>query len=64
MVKKVYHTFGGSRIMWGTDWPVCLSKASYTQALTVVKNEMDFFTPEDREWMLGKTALRIWRFDD
>ena len=50
--------------MWGTDWPVCLSKASYAQALTVVKDEMDFFTPEDREWMLGKTALRIWRFDD
>ncbi|MCH2314256.1 MAG: amidohydrolase [SAR202 cluster bacterium] len=64
MVKKIYHTFGGNRIMWSTDWPVCLSKASYGQALTVVKNEMDFFTLEDREWMLGKTALRIWRFDD
>ena len=61
-VKKVYHAFGGSRIMWGTDWPVCLSRASYAETLAVVRDEMDFFTPEDREWVLGKTALRLWKF--
>lgn len=61
-VKKVYHTFGGSRIMWGTDWPVCLSRASYTETLSVVRDEMDFFTPEDREWVLGKTARQLWKF--
>lgn len=62
MVKRVYHTFGGSRIMWGTDWPVCLGKATYAQTLSVVKDGMDFFTPEDREWVLGKTALQLWNF--
>ncbi|MBI1924876.1 amidohydrolase [Candidatus Poribacteria bacterium] len=62
MVKKVYHAFGGQRIMWGTDWPVCLGKATYAQTLSVVRDEMDFFTPEDREWVLGKTALQIWKF--
>ena len=61
-VKKVYHTFGGSRIMWGTDWPVCLSRSTYAQTLSVVRDEMDFFTPEDREWVLGKTALQLWQF--
>ena len=64
LVKKVYHTFGGQRIMWGTDWPVCLSKATYAQTLSVVRDEMDFFTSEDREWVLGKTALQIWRFPE
>ncbi len=62
-VKKVYDTFGGSRIMWGTDWPVCLKQASYTQTLSVVRDEMDFFASEDWEWVLGKTALRLWKFD-
>ncbi len=61
-VKKVYHTFGGQRIMWGTDWPVCLSRATYAQTLSVVRDEMDFFTQEDTEWVLGKTALKIWNF--
>ena len=63
-VKKVYHTFGGKRIMWGTDWPVCLSRATYAQTLSVVRDEMDFFAPEDREWVLGKTALQIWNFEN
>ncbi len=62
-VKRVYHAFGGNRIMWGTDWPVCLKRASYAQTLAVVRDEMDFFTPEDREWVLGKTALRLWEFN-
>ena len=64
LVKKVYHTFGGPRIMWGTDWPVCLSKATYAQTLSLIKDEMDFFAPEDREWVLGKTALQIWNFPE
>ena len=63
-VKKVYQAFGGSRLMWGTDWPVCLSRASYSETLSVVRDEMDFFTPEDREWVLGKTALRLWQFQN
>jgi predicted TIM-barrel fold metal-dependent hydrolase len=48
--------------MWGTDWPMCLRHATYAQTLGVVRDEMDFFTPEDREWVLGKTALRLWPF--
>ena len=62
LVKQVYQAFGGPRIMWGTDWPVCLRGAEYGQTLSVVRDEMDFFSPEDREWVLGKTALTLWPF--
>jgi len=62
LVRQVYQTFGADRIMWGTDWPVCLHRATYAQTLAVVRDEMDFFTPEDRAWVLGKTALRLWPF--
>ena len=64
LVKKVYQAFGGKRIMWGTDWPVCLPNATYAQTLSVVRDEMDFFAPEDREWVLGKTALQLWNFEE
>ncbi len=63
LVKRVYEAFGGQRIMWATDWPVCLQRASYDQTLAVVRDEMNFFAPEDREWILGKTALKLWPFD-
>jgi hypothetical protein len=28
----------------------------------VVRDEMDFFTPEEKEWVLGRTALKLWPF--
>ena len=34
----------------------------YAQTLSVVWDEMSFFT-EDLECILAKTALRIWSFD-
>ena len=63
MVKQVVDAYGPQRIMWGTDWPVCLAKTSYDRTLTVVRDEMDFLSKADLDWVLGKTALRLWRFD-
>ena len=63
LVKEVYQTFGAQRIMWGTDWPVCLPRASYAQTLAVVRNEMHFISSQDKEWVLGKTALKLWPFN-
>ena len=63
LVQEVYDGFGAQRIMWGTDWPVCLSAAEYAQTLTAVRDEMAFFTRADLEWVLGKTVLRLWPFE-
>ena len=63
-VEEVYQSFGPQRIMWGTDWPVCLSRAAYPQPLAVVRDEMKFIAPEDLEWVLGKTVLQLWPFGE
>ncbi|MBM3187232.1 MAG: amidohydrolase [Chloroflexi bacterium] len=62
LVRRVYEAYGAQRIMWGTDWPVCLAHAEYGQTLSVVRDEMRFFCAEDLEWVLGKTALQLWPF--
>ena len=62
LVKRVYQAYGAQRVMWATDWPVCLRHATYAQTLAVVRDEMDFIAPGDREWVLGKTALKLWPF--
>ena len=64
MVEAVYQAFGGRRIMWSTDWPVCLPKADYGQTLSVVRDEMRFISPEDMVHVLGGTALGLWTFED
>jgi len=62
LVRRVYQTFGPRRIMWDTDWPVSLRRTTYGRTLSVVRDEMDFFSAEDLEWVLGKTALQLWPF--
>ncbi len=62
LVQRVYQAFGARRTMWATDWPVSLRRTTYGRTLSVVRDEMDLFAPEDLEWILGKTALRLWPF--
>jgi predicted TIM-barrel fold metal-dependent hydrolase len=61
-VKRLYHRFGPKRLMWGTDWPVVEDRASYLQALTVVRDEMKFLNQDDLSWILSKTVERVWPF--
>ena len=61
-VKTVLDTFGRERTMWGTDWPVSKSKIDYGKTLELVRDEMDFLTDVDKEWLLSKTIERLWPF--
>jgi L-fuconolactonase len=61
-VKKLYDTFGPQRLMWATDWPIVNTRASYAQALALVKDEMDFLNTEDKAWILSKTIEQVWPF--
>ncbi len=61
-VKKLYDKFGAKRLMWGTDWPISLRQLQYAQAVELYRDHMDFFTPADREWILGKTVQQVWPF--
>ena len=64
LVKRLYAKFGPQRLMWATDWPIVEQTpgASYERALTVVRDEMKFLTPEDKQWILCKTIERVWPF--
>jgi predicted TIM-barrel fold metal-dependent hydrolase len=61
-VKRVLGAFGPQRLMWGTDWPGIENYCGYAKALALYRDEIGFFTPEERRWILGGTALRLWPF--
>jgi len=61
-VKRLHQGFGPQRLMWGTDWPVCLGHATYEQTLGVVRDEMDFLNDDDKSWILSKSIERVWPF--
>jgi len=47
--------------MWGSDFPPVASHEGYAKALEMV-DKIPFFTESDKGWILGKTALSLWRF--
>ncbi len=61
-VKRLYDKFGVKRLMWGTDWPMVERYCGHAKALALYRGELSFFTVEDRRWILGGTALKLWLF--
>jgi predicted TIM-barrel fold metal-dependent hydrolase len=65
-VKRVYDAFGPQRLMWGTGFVhgERVGRIPYGRELELIREHVPFFTPEDQEWILGRTALTLWRFGD
>ena len=55
-----FDAFGPDRLMIGSDWPVCLCAATYTQVMQLVKNYIRQFSPESQAAVLGGNAARFW----
>ena len=56
-----FETFGASRLMIGSDWPVCLVAGSYSRTVDVVKNYLQGHPAETRDAVLGGNAQRFWK---
>jgi L-fuconolactonase len=56
-----FEAFGPSRLMIGSDWPVCLVASSYSRTVDIVKNYLQRHTAETRDAVLGGNAQRFWR---
>lgn len=56
----VFEAFGVDRILYGSDWPVCLLGAEYGQQLNIVKNYIKDFSEEDQHKIFGGNAIRIY----
>ncbi len=61
-VRRLYDAFGPERLMWGTDWPAVEDYCGYAKALALYRDEIKFFTDDDRKWILGGTARKLWPF--
>ncbi|BDD80998.1 amidohydrolase [Tsukamurella pulmonis] len=59
--RHVLDTFGADRVLFGSDWPVCLLQASYAQVLELTVDLLDGASPTERDAVLGGTARRVYR---
>jgi L-fuconolactonase len=56
----VAEAFGTKRIMYGSDWPVCLVAASYNEMMNIVKEYFASFTITEQEDVFGNNAAAFY----
>ncbi len=52
--------FGATRLMFGSDWPVCLLAASYQQVVDLIKNFITPLSEEEKKAIMGENAIRFY----
>ncbi|MOA05075.1 Amidohydrolase [compost metagenome] len=61
-IKHVLDIFGPERVMFGSDWPVCLLAASYDEVIELVEESLPVsWTAEDRERLFGLNAKEFYK---
>lgn len=56
----VFEAFGPERLMFGSDWPVCLLAASYAQVKRVVEDYVRKNSAGNQEMIFGGNAARFY----
>ena len=55
--------FGSERLMFGTDWPVCLLKTSYAEWVAAVANLASKLSESEQAQFWSQNAIRAYRLD-
>ncbi len=56
----IFDAFGTERIMYGSDWPVCLVAAEYQQALSILEDYISDFSEVDKAKVMGENAAKFY----
>jgi L-fuconolactonase len=58
-----FDAFGSDRLMFGSDWPVCLVAAPYDRVLGLVTGYLGGLSSDAHAAVLGSNAQRFWRLN-
>lgn len=56
----VFEAFGPERLMFGSDWPVCLLAASYRQVKQLIETYVEAHAAQHKENIFGGNAIRFY----
>jgi L-fuconolactonase len=56
----VFDAFGAERLMFGSDWPVCLVAATYSQVKNIVESYVNRHESNAKANILGGNAVRVY----
>jgi len=59
-LDKVTVAFGINRILYGSDWPVCLAAGSYQRVMGIVKDYFSSFSADEQQAFFSKNATAFY----
>jgi L-fuconolactonase len=59
-VARIMNIFGPERVMFGSDWPVCLLAASYGEVKNALEETLPVLSLEERAQVFGGNAIRFY----
>lgn len=63
MIKRLCETYGPDRLMWASDCPYQISESNtYASSISLIRDYIDFVTPEERRMLLRTTAEKVFFF--
>ncbi len=60
-LDTVVEAFGTERIMFGSDWPVCLVASSYAKWLNGIQNYFNTFSSTEQELIFADNAIKFYK---
>jgi predicted TIM-barrel fold metal-dependent hydrolase len=63
MISRLIDSFGVERLMWASDSPYQLvGENTYSDSIKLITERIDTLSDSDREWLLRKTAEKVFFF--
>jgi L-fuconolactonase len=63
-LDAAFEAFGPDRLMFGSDWPVCLVAATYSQVRQALAEYVEKNVPNARTKIFGDNAVRFYGVED
>jgi len=60
-IDIVFNAFGEDRVLFGSDWPVCLLAGSYDEVVALISNYSRDFSDQTKAKLFGENAARIYQ---
>lgn len=60
-VETALEAFGPERLMFGSDWPVCLLAGSYQQVVDALRDALGPLSADEQARIFGGTAARFYK---
>ncbi len=63
-LDEIIQAFGTDRVIFGSDWPVCLLAGDYNEVLAIVRHYISEFSDTEKQNIMGLNALKFYALEN